>query len=95
VETQGKVWDFEHRGRVRSIAVLADNCRVLSVSLDGTLRLWSLRTGKLLGQVDLSEPLACVAVDPEGHYVITGGFNRPIVRVLRIDTRTANAAPAK
>jgi WD40 repeat protein len=95
VETKGKVWDFEHRGRVRSIAVLADNCRVLSVSLDGKLRLWSLKTGKLLGEVDLSEPLACVAVDPHGRYVITGAVNSPMVRVWRIDPRTTTPAPAK
>jgi WD40 repeat protein len=81
------VWDAEagkelgrfdgHSGTVYALAISDDGKRLLSASLDGTARLWDMRTGDELMQVGHDGPLYAVAFGPDGT-VVTGGIDRSI-----------------
>ena len=56
-----------HTRGVTDAAFWVDPSKVLSVSFDHTLRLWSSRTGTSLGVLETSpEPLWGMAVSPDG-----------------------------
>jgi tRNA A-37 threonylcarbamoyl transferase component Bud32 len=47
--------------------------RILTASLDKTIRLWDLVTQKELLRWELEAPVTCLAVSPDGRYAFSGG----------------------
>src|SRR5207247_2189794 len=73
-----------HTRGVMDAAFWVDPSRVLSVSLDHTLRLWDSRTGSSLGVLETSpRPLWGMAVSPDG--AIATIDDRSELRVLKCD----------
>ncbi len=82
-----------HPGGTTGLAVFPDGDRVASVGVDGTLRVWSLGGGSLVGAWPLSEaPLRAVAVDPSGEFVGAAGDDG-VVRVVTLATGAVRVMP--
>ncbi|XP_067414587.1 telomerase protein component 1-like [Emydura macquarii macquarii] len=63
-----------HRGRVTG-CVCPEGRQLLSVSLDGHLKLWDPAREQLSWDQDLSCPLNCASLHPDGGLVATGGWD--------------------
>jgi WD40 repeat protein len=61
-----------HKDWVRSVAVSPDGKRGLSGSMDGTVRLWDLETGKQLRSLKHASGIQGVAFSPDGLFAISG-----------------------
>lgn len=91
-----------HGGEVTEIAVFPDRRRLASVGLDGTLRIWDLRTESLLRTIPIVDgELHSVAVSPDGRYVIVGALavhlldlesNAPIKKIFEHDSNVESLA---
>jgi WD40 repeat protein len=62
-----------HQGPVCDVAYLPDARRVVSVSADGSGRVWSLATREPIALGKHKGPVRAVAVAPDGLSIITGG----------------------
>jgi hypothetical protein len=60
-----------HSGAVRWLAFAPDGRRLVSVSLDGSLRLWDADSGKELCRLDGMDQAYAVAVAPDGRHAAT------------------------
>jgi WD40 repeat protein len=56
---------------VNAVAVLTGG-RAVSASLDGTLRVWDLDSGKALAVMTLDAPVLTVAANPDGEIIVAG-----------------------
>jgi serine/threonine protein kinase/WD40 repeat protein len=62
-----------HQGAVNEIAVFPDQNRLASVGDDGTLRIWDVRTHRLLRTITVgAKPLYSVAISSNGKFVAVG-----------------------
>lgn len=78
-----------HSGRVNKVVFSADGKRALSVSADGTARVWNVQTGKELFVLKSgSEELETVAWAADGHFACTA-TTAGVVEVVDVDTRSA------
>lgn len=78
-----------HRGPVYDVAFSPDGTKLVSASLDGTLRLWefpqdlpdaeNLEGIKYTEMTQHSAEAYCVAYAPNGKHIISGGFDRKIL----------------
>ncbi len=65
-----------HIGSVRACAVTPDGRRVISASLDGTLKIWGLDAGRVLATwQSLAGSVNGCAVTPDGRRVVSAFFN--------------------
>ncbi|MCE9524580.1 MAG: hypothetical protein K8R36_00840 [Planctomycetales bacterium] len=65
-----------HKGAVRDVAYSADNKLLLSVGIDGTLRVWDRTTGLLVRTITANNrPILCLTLTPDGLQAITGGVD--------------------
>ncbi len=64
-----------HTGSVRGMAALPDGRSAVSVSLDGTIRIWDSQTGAAQGISPQQGALHAVAVSPDGKRILTGGVD--------------------
>ncbi len=63
-----------HTGYVDSLDFLADNKHIITSARDGTMRIWSIATGKEVARVSHDNAIFnYLAVTPDGRHVITGG----------------------
>src|SRR4051794_28014338 len=63
-----------HQGAVRDVVYTSDNKLLLSIGVDGTLRVWDRTTGQLVRTIAAhSRPNLCLALTPDGLQAITGG----------------------
>jgi WD40 repeat protein len=73
-----------HTDQVNALAFSADGRRLLSASKDGTVRLWHVASGKLLGTFDEhrksggDSELVSVAFFPDGKRSISGGYDKTL-----------------
>ena len=65
-----------HRGTVRAVAVTPDGQRAVSGSLDGTLKVWDLESGKELQTLSGHRVIVqVVAVTPDGQRAVSGSLD--------------------
>ena len=75
-----------HRGRVRSVAVMADGKRVISASEDRTLKLWDLETGSEIRTFSgHTDRVRFVAITPSERCVISAS-NDNTLKVWDLDS---------
>ena len=75
-----------HSKRVSSIAMTPDGQLIASASEDKTIKLWNLRTGKLLRTLTgHSEGIRSVAMTPDGKLLASGGDDKTI-KLWNLDT---------
>lgn len=69
-----------HTHNVSGIAISPDNCMIASVSMDGTIRLWSLATGDQLLEIKIRD-MSGVAFRPESpaEVLVSYGFHSVIL----------------
>jgi WD40 repeat protein len=68
IRDREKVLEFKgHTGAVTCLAVSADGTRLVSGSLDQTVRLWNLKTGELLATILATDDLEWIAWTPTGY----------------------------
>ncbi len=59
---------------------------IVSCSEDQTIRIWHLKTGKVVTEIRESSPVHCLAFDPDTYQLISGGYSGEIkVRKLAAD----------
>lgn len=103
-----KVWDMVtgellrtlegHKSPVTSIAFSSDSQTLVSGSLDGTAKLWYLKTGQLLNTFlhrsqtpngEPSEGVHSVAISPDGQTLVTGsGLEQNTIKLWNVRTGT-------
>jgi WD40 repeat protein len=72
---------FGHTKPVEAMAFHPHNWLLASASRDGTVGLWSIKTGIGHGQLQAShQALSCVAFNPKGDMLAAGGLDK----VLRV-----------
>jgi WD40 repeat protein len=79
----GQLRKFEgHTGHVRTLVVLKDGKRMLSGSMDGTVRLWDIDSGKELKKFDIPGGWGWqIALDPtRNEFIVSGGKNETLHR---------------
>jgi RNA polymerase sigma factor (sigma-70 family) len=79
-----------HDHALASIAFTPDGATVVSGSVDGTIRIWSVATGKELRRMEVRQPQGlhgfnCIALSPDGKFVASAGQDRAI-RIWEIAT---------
>lgn len=83
------MWDLEagvelrtlagHEGAVWALAVTLDSRRVVSGSVDRTLKVWDLDSGEeILTLVGHGDQVYAVAVTPDGRQLVSGSFDRTL-----------------
>ena len=82
-----RLWDREkglhvlrgHTGRVTCVRFVRRGDRVLSASVDGTVRLWSCLTGQTVFTIRPGFPVHSCAVSPNGRCCFLGNTTGDIV----------------
>ncbi len=64
-----------HSKQVSGLASSLDGLTLVSVSYDGSVKVFGGRTRKESTEMKQDAPLSCVAYHPEKDFVITGGFD--------------------
>ena len=69
-----------HPDYVKAVAISPDGERVLSISLDGALSVWAIRSGERIddGQIPCRSP-QCMAVSPDGRWLAVAGVDGEVV----------------
>lgn len=76
-----------HQGRVWSVAFSADSRRALSGSDDGSMKLWEIRTGRLIRTFRYEKgEVTSVALSPDGQKALIAGSGACGLRLLEIET---------
>jgi WD40 repeat protein len=69
---------------VRAVAVGPGNQHIVSASSDQTVRVWDLRSGRLVRTLEghsWSAPAVAVAVSPDNQHIVSAGGQASIERV--------------
>jgi WD40 repeat protein len=62
-----------HTAQVTSVAMTADGAKIVTGSVDGTVRIWDAATGRVLHVLSSDgEPVRSVAVTPDGRRIVAG-----------------------
>jgi WD40 repeat protein len=77
-----------HKGAVYSAAFFPDDTKLVTAGDDGIVRLWNLRTGRLLSKIAISDhTINSVAVSFDGRFIAACADDEvPVVKIL--DART-------
>ena len=64
-----------HEQDVQSVAITPDGEEIISGSFDGTIKIWNLKTGKLIqtltGHSDAGELISSIAISPDGKTLVS------------------------
>jgi WD40 repeat protein len=85
------VWDLDsgtrlhslqgHQESVNSVAVSPDGRHIVSGSYDGTVAVWDLESGRCLASLTLDGPMASVAWQGVGRFVLAGDSGGNLYRL--------------
>ncbi|KAG2748760.1 WD40 repeat-like protein [Suillus brevipes Sb2] len=77
-----------HTGKVRHVVHLPGGRRIITCSLDGSLRLWDLKSGTQIGEDwrDENPGVWCMALSPNGEIVASGCSDGKVI-LWDIETR--------
>jgi WD40 repeat protein len=78
-----------HKWDVRAVAFSRDGKRLVSASRDETVRIWDVATGEEVKVIRVGEPLAAVALSPDGRYVLVGTLGAS--SIVRLDLKSEKA----
>jgi hypothetical protein len=68
----------EHADKITSIALGPDGETLVSGSVDKTINIWNLSTGKLIRTLNgISGEVSSVAISPDGHFLAVGSHEHP------------------
>jgi WD40 repeat protein len=67
-----------HDGRVTSVAFSGDGSKIVSSSVDKTIRIWNASTGDILQEVVTSSIVSCVVFYNSSDRIISAGFDHTI-----------------
>lgn len=68
-----------HKDIIESIAISSDGQTIVSGSYDGTIKLWSLRTGELQNTLKgHNHRVTCIAISPDGQMIASGSYDQTI-----------------
>jgi WD40 repeat protein len=71
-----------HTNRVEQVAFLPDGSALLSASMDGTVRVWDLKTRREIRRwAPQHSSLNYLSVSADGKFAATAGYNDPTVRI--------------
>jgi len=70
-----------HRGDLRALAVRPEGATALTGSSDGTVRLWGLKTGRMILAMDFQAIVNAVASGPAGRFAAFGGASDAVFLV--------------
>jgi WD40 repeat protein len=85
VKSWRAIRNFEgHTAGVWSVALSADGARAASGGMDGTVRLWDVKTGKGLHTFRGAGRARCVALAPDGRRVVSGHYGPGSDNLLRL-----------
>jgi WD40 repeat protein len=73
-----------HRGNVLDVTLSPDNALAASVSVDKTIRLWDVKSGKELREYRDDSHAYSVAFSPDGKRLLTGHAGGPGCRLVRL-----------
>lgn len=68
-----------HRSGVTAVRFSNDGAWLASASLDGTVRLWSTQTWKLLRVLNHRSEVYAIAFSPDGKLLVSGGYDHRLV----------------
>jgi WD40 repeat protein len=69
---------------VSALHFLPDGKRLLSASIDGTIKIWDLATSSLMADFDAGERIEACIVSADGFTVVAGGASG-IPHILRLE----------
>jgi hypothetical protein len=75
---QGRVILKGHKDLIRSTAYSPDGERILTISNDGTVRVWDAESGKELAVLDKQQDYNSAVFSPDGKRIVTASFNASI-----------------
>jgi hypothetical protein len=75
-----------HSGAITAVAFRPDGTSALSASMDGTLRLWNVMTGKELRRMEHKGGIHDAAVAPDGKRALSAGWSDRTVRLWDLTT---------
>ncbi|CCA71456.1 hypothetical protein PIIN_05395 [Serendipita indica DSM 11827] len=83
-----------HEEEISAISLSPDGLRIISGSMDRTIRQWDLETGQMLGKPlrGHTDAVICVAVSPDG-FLIASGSNDATIRLWDVETGNAIGEP--
>ncbi len=84
-----KTWDVKtgglskifsgHTGPVLSASFSPDGKRILTGSLDDTIRIWDVKTGRQLSSMEANDSIS-VSFSPDGRQILAGGNKTAVIR---------------
>ncbi|MFM9118603.1 MAG: c-type cytochrome domain-containing protein, partial [Planctomycetota bacterium] len=83
-----------HTAAATAVRFSADNTKLISGSLDKTVRVWNLADGAPAGQLETPAPVHAIALVAEGKQLATGGADN-IIRLWDYAALTAAEKPAE
>src|SRR5262245_12637097 len=65
-----------HTADVMDVAFTPDGTLLATASVDGTVRLWRVDDGGLVGTLSHPEGITSMALSPDGRLLVTGSYDR-------------------
>ena len=73
------VQDFSHFGNITSLAVTSDNMYIISAASDNTIRIWEIKTGKLVRIIyGYPSGINTLLITPDGKFIVSWSIKNRI-----------------
>ncbi|HYT93965.1 MAG TPA: hypothetical protein VEL76_34920 [Gemmataceae bacterium] len=80
-----------HRGSIGSVVVWPDGQRVASAGMDGSVRVWDVRTGKAIASRKLGIAVRRLALSPDGRHLAAAVAKNPHVALMELTGKKLSA----
>ncbi|MHC5772086.1 MAG: WD40 repeat domain-containing protein, partial [Nostoc sp.] len=72
---------------VRAVVISSSGQTLVSAGRDDTIKVWNLRTGKLLHSLNAhSDGVTSIAISPDDNRIVSGGISTPTMKVWDLRT---------